>query len=317
MNIIVLDAIPLNPGDLDWAPLKSHGQLTIHDLTPKDQVAERITNADIVYTNKVKISRADMGQAPNLKLISVLATGYDIVDIEAAKDQGIRVCNVAGYSTASTAQLTIALLLEITHHVGAHNDSVKKGDWSNHVAFCYWNFPLVELAGKTLCIVGMGAIGTQVASIAQALGMKIIVAELPGRGKGFSSIQRVPLKDAFSKADFVTLHCPLKPETKHIINQESLAFLKPTSYVINASRGGLVDEKAVADALRSNTIAGYATDVLSTEPPLPDNPLLSAPNCIVTPHIAWASFESRKRLLDQSIENLTKFLAGSPQNVII
>lgn len=317
LKIMVLDSMPLNPGDLDWAPLRSLGNLTLYENTAPHQVIERIRDADVVYSNKVRLNADAFAAATRLKLVSVLATGYDIIDLEAARQHGITVCNVPAYGTNSVAQTTIALLLELTHHAGAHDAAIRAGQWATANRFSFWNYPLIELAGKTLVIVGLGAIGRKVAQIATAFDMKIIVAQLPGRTQSRSdSYPRLPLHEALPQADVISLHCPLTPETKSIVNAASLALLKPTALLINTARGPLVDETALARALHENRLAGYAADVLSSEPPASDYPLLSAPHTILTPHLSWASFESRQRLVNASVANLHAFLAGKPQNVV-
>lgn len=315
LNVVVLDSTPLNPGDLDWAPLRELGQLALYEDTAPDAVPQRVAEADVVYTNKVALNAAAFAAAPRLRLVSVLATGYDIIDIDAARRHGVTVCNVPAYGTNSVAQTTIALLLELTHHAGAHDAAVREGQWGEVDRFSFWNYPLVELDGKTLLIVGMGAIGTKVAQIASAMGMTVVAGGVPGRS-GHGGRHRVPLHEALSAADVVSLHCPLTPETKDLINEQSLALMKASALLVNTARGGLVDETALVAALQAGRIAGYAADVLSVEPPPPDHPLLAAPRCILTPHLSWASFESRQRLLDASVANLRAFLAGRPQHVV-
>jgi len=317
MKIVVLDALPLNPGDLDWSPLAELGVLQLHNNTRPEELSERIADAEIVFSNKVKLPREALEAAPNLKMIGVLATGYDIVDIEAAREKNITVCNVPSYSAAFTAQSTLALLLELTHHVGAHNNAVEDGLWTKQEYFSFWNYPLVELDGKTLVIVGLGNIGRRVAIIAKAIGMNVIAAQLPGReNKTDAEFPYVCLDEALAQADVISLHCPATPQTRGLIDAELLAQLKPSTLIVNASRGALVNEADLAIALENQQIAGYATDVLSSEPPPKDNPLLHAPNCVITPHLSWASPEARQRLLQASVENLKAFLNGAPQNVV-
>lgn len=313
---MVLDSLPLNPGDLNWTPLRELGDLTLFENTAPHEVAERVREADVVYTNKVPV-RADAFAASRLKLVSVLATGYDIIDLDTARQKGVTVCNVPAYGTNSVAQTTIALLLELTHHAGAHDAAIREGQWQRAGFFSFWNYPLVELADKTLLIVGLGAIGSKVAQIATALGMRVIAAQLPGRNTpSHDNYPRVPLQQALPQADVISLHTPLTPETREFINAERLSLMKPTALLLNTARGLLIDETALAQALQEGRIAGYAADVLSSEPPAPHNPLLSAPHCILTPHLSWASFESRQRLMNASVENLRAFLAGKPQNVV-
>ena len=317
MNIVILDAHPMDAGDLDWTPLRALGRLSLHAQTSPEQVTERIAHAEVVCTNKVPLDRMVFAAAaPHLKLVSVLATGYNIVDVSAARDHGVTVCNVPGYSTPSVAQTTIALLLEMTNRAGEHTAAVRAGAWTQAGTWSFWNGPLVELAGKTLVVVGLGAIGRQVAGIAAALGMKVVAAQLPDRPASDSAYPRVSLDEAFSLADVITLHCPLTPQTQQLVNAERLTRMKPSAFPLNTSRGPLVDEAAVTAALQAGRLAGYAADVLTIEPPAPDNPLLSAPNCLVTPHLGWASRESRQRLLDATVENVKAFIDGKPWNLV-
>lgn len=317
MNIVVLDYKPLDNGDLDWAPLRELGTLTLRDNTQPDELLEHVRNADVIFSNKVKIPREALEAAKNLKMIGVLATGYDIIDVEAAREKNVAVCNVPSYSAAFTAQSTWALILELTHHIGEHSDAVKNGQWSNQEYFSFWNRPLVELDGKTLVIIGLGNIGRRVAQIGKAMGMRVLAAQLPGReAKADTEFRYVSLDEAIEQADVISLHCPATPQTRGIINTDRLAHVKPSALLVNASRGVLVEEEAVATALREGKIAGYAADVLSKEPPPPGNPLLHAPNCIITPHLSWASLECRRRILETSVENLRAFLSGQPQNVV-
>lgn len=321
MKIVVLDFRPLDAGDLDWQPLRDCGVLQLYDNTQPNELFDRIADAEIIFSNKVKLPREALEAAPQLKMIGVLATGYDIVDIEAAREKNVMVCNVPSYSAAFTAQSTLALLLELTHNVGAHDNAVEDGLWTKQEYFSFWNYPLVELDGKTLVIVGLGNIGRRVATIAKAFGMKVIAAQLPGREVQHSNARDaefsyVPLDEAMAQADVISLHCPATPATRELINAEFLARLKPNVLIINASRGALVNEGDLAAALWEKKIAGYATDVLSVEPPPKSNPLLHAPNCIITPHLGWAAPESRQRLLKTSVENLRAFLNGKPQNVV-
>lgn len=317
MNITVLDAKPLDGGELDWSPLEALGILTRYDNTRADELLERIGAAEILFSNKVKIPRAAMEAAPHLKLIGVLATGYDIVDLEAAREKNITVCNVPSYSAAFTAQSTWALILELTHHVGEHNWAVRSGAWSHQEYFSFWNFPMIELDGKTLVVIGLGNIGKRVARIGRAMGMKVIAAHLPGRElKADAEFSYAPLDEAILNADIISLHCPATPQTRGLVNADFLRKLGPSTLLVNASRGALVVEEDLARALEENQIAGYATDVLSSEPPEENNPLLRAPNCIITPHISWSSLECRRRVLETSTENLRAFLKGKPQNVV-
>ena len=317
LKIVVLDSKPLDAGDIDWSPLDEFGEVQLHNNTRPDELIERIDDADIIFSNKVKLPREAFEAAAKLKMIGVLATGYDIVDIEAAREKKVTVCNVPSYSAAFTAQSTIALMLELTHNVGAHNNAVDDGLWTKQEYFSFWNYPLVELDGKTLVIIGLGNIGRRVAQIAQAMGMKVIAAQLPGReAKTDDEFPYVPFDEAVAQADVISFHCPATPETRGLLNASLLAKLKPSVLIVNASRGALVNEADLAAALSEKQIAGYATDVLSSEPPAANNPLLHAPSCIITPHLSWASPEARQRLFATSVENLRRFLNGSPQNVV-
>ena len=316
MNIVILDGVPLNPGDLDWQPLRELGELTVYDHTAPEQLAERIADAEIIFTNKVKIPADAFEAAPQLKLISVLATGYDVIDLPAARKHHVTVCNVPSYSAAFTAQTAIALLMELTHHVGLHADAVRAGAWSAQKYFSFWKTPLVELDEKVLLLVGTGNIGSRVGEIANAFGMKVLAAQLPGRQSSKSTFDRIPLKEGLAQADVVSLHCPLTDQTRHLINAERLMQIKRSAFLINTARGALVDETALAVALQNDAIAGYAADVVDGEPPRQDNPLLKAKNAIITPHFGWASRECRQRLLNVSEQNVRAFLNNAPQNVV-
>jgi glycerate dehydrogenase len=317
MNIVVLDGFAMNPGDLDWSSLRSLGDCTIYDRTAPLEIVERSKNAAVIITNKVPLSKDTLSQLPHLKYIGVTATGYNIVDIAAAKAHGIIVTNVPAYSTNSVAQLVFALLLELTHHTGHHSSAVRSGRWSTNPDFSFWDFPLTELAGKTFGIIGYGNIGKTVAKIAAAFEMKVLIFSRH-QTLGFSENPDVytDLDSLLRSSDIVSLHCALTSETDKLINAQRLALMKPTAYLINTGRGGLVDENALADALNNNTIAGAGLDVLSAEPPPPDNPLLTAKNCIITPHFAWASGAARKRLMDVVVNNVRSFLGGQPMNVV-
>lgn len=316
MKITVLDARPLDVGDMDWAPLRVLGELTLHDNSTPHNTVERMQSAQAVFSNKVLIDAAAMDRAPHLKFIGVLATGYNNVDIEAARERGITVCNVPGYGTNFVAQTTIALLLELCHRVGAHDAAIRRGQWQEEGAFSFWNGPLIDLDGKTLTIIGLGAIGRRVAQIAQSLGMNVIGAQLPGRNASDGKFARLPLDEALKQADVISLHCPLSEQTREIINTQTLRLMKPSALLVNTARGLLINENDVKAALENGQIAGYAADVLSAEPPSKDHALLHAPNCILTPHFSWAARESRQRLLNIAIENLHQFLKGTPQNVV-
>ena len=316
MNIVILDGVPLNPGDLDWQPLHELGDLTIYDHTTPEQLQERISDAEIIFTNKVKIPASAFDAAPQLKLISVLATGYDVIDLQAARDQNVTVCNVPSYSAAFTAQTAIALLMELTHHTALHADAVRAGAWSAQKYFSFWKTPLVELDKKVLLLVGAGNIGSRVGNISVALGMKVFAAQLPGRESSESTFERIPFENGLAQADVVSLHCPLTDQTKQLINTQTLSLMKNSALLINTARGALIDEIALTEALQNNTIAGYAADVLDGEPPRENNPLLNVNNAIITPHLGWASIECRQRLLSVSVENARAFLNGAMQNVV-
>ena len=314
MKIVVLDGHTLNPGDLDWRGLEEMGDVTVHERTPLEATVERAAGAAIVLTNKSPVNAAAIGQLPALRYIGVLATGWNIVDAAAAKARGIVVANVPGYGTASVAQHVFALILELAQHAGHHAQTVRDGRWSASPDFCYWDFPLVELAGRTLGIVGFGAIGAAVARIGGAFGMKVIAStRTPRTAEG---VEFVPVEEIFRRADVLTLHCPLTPETQGLVNAARLAQMKPGAFLINTGRGPLVVERDLADALNAGRLAGAGLDVLSVEPPNANNPLLTAKNCLITPHIAWAAHAARARLLATAIGNVRAFLAGQPVNVV-
>jgi glycerate dehydrogenase len=324
MKIVVLDGYTLNPGDLAWDDLNSLGTCEIYDRTPPEQVLSRAAEADILLTNKTELTRENIEKLTNAKYIGILATGTNIVDLVAARERGVVVSNVPAYGTSSVAQTTIALLLELTQHVGLHSQSVRQGRWTSSPDWCYWEGLLIELDGLTLGIIGLGRIGTAVARIASSLGMKVIatpartssrnsatnVSELAG------SVKKADLEPLFRQSDVVSLHCPLTPETKHLINAERLSWMKPSAFLLNTSRGQLVDEIALAAALNSGKLAGAGLDVLSVEPPPATNPLLTAKNCIITPHLAWATKAARSRLMQAAVENVRAFLHGKPQNIV-
>lgn len=315
MKIIILDGYTLNPGDLDWTELEQFGDLTVYHRTLPDEVVGCAQGAEILITNKTPITGSMMEQLPDLKFISVLATGYNIVDVEAAKRLSIQVSNVPGYSTASVVQLTFAFLLEFTHHVQQHSDGVFAGKWTASKDFCYWDSPLIELESKTLGIIGFGDIGKRVADVATAFGMNIIAYSRTQTDQSHrSNFTWVSLDELFKRSDFITLHCPLTEETKGLINSDNLRKMKPSSFLINTSRGPLIAEKDLAHALNEGWIAGAGIDVLSSEPPTSDNPLFTAKNCFITPHIAWASFESRARLMNETILNLKAYLENNCRN---
>ncbi|MFM7185520.1 MAG: D-2-hydroxyacid dehydrogenase [Planctomycetota bacterium] len=312
MRIVILDGLTTNPGDLSWAPLERLGTLTVFDRTPPDAVVERAAGADAVLTNKAIVGREQLAVLPELKYIGVLATGTNIVDGTAARERGIPVCNVPEYSTPNVIQATWALILELTNRVGHHDRTVHEGRWAACADFCYWDGELVELAGLTLGVVGYGRIGRGVAAVGHALGMRVI----HHRRRHGGDPQSVDLDTLFRESDVVSLHCPLTPETKHLVDARRLGLLKPTAFLVNTARGPLVDEAALAAALDEGRIAGAALDVLSVEPPPPTNPLLRARNCVITPHVAWATRDARRRLIDAAAVNLAAFAGGRPQNVV-
>lgn len=317
MKIIVLDGYTLNPGDISWEGLQQLGDTTVYERTPSDKIIERIGTAEIIYTNKTPITRSIIDACPNLKFIGVLATGYNVVDVEAAKNAGIVVTNIPTYGTASVGQFAIALLLEICHHVGAHSDAVKNGDWTNNQDWCFWNYPLIELDGKKMGIIGYGRIGQATGKIAQALGMTVLAYDSYVNHEVESdTCKYVELDTLLEESDVITLHCPLFPATQGIINKNSIAKMKDGVIIINDSRGPLIVEEDLRDALNSGKVAAAACDVVSSEPIRSDNPLLSAKNMIITPHIAWAPMESRRRLMDIAVDNLRQYLEGKPVNVV-
>jgi len=316
MNIVILDGHTLNPGDLSWEELKALGSCAIFDRTPPAQVVERAAQADIVITNKVALNREQLFALPKLKYIGVTATGYNIVDVAAARQRGVLVTNVPAYGTRSVAQHTFALLLELTQHVGHHAQTVRESRWVRSQDWCYWERPLAELAGLTLGIVGYGRIGQAVAGLAAAFGMSVI-ASVSSSGKTLqTNVAVVDLDGLFRQSDVVSLHCPLTPQTERLVNAARLARMKPTAFLLNTSRGLLVDEAALAQALNTGGIAGAGLDVLAVEPALADNPLLQAKNCLITPHIAWATRAARARLMSAAVDNVRAFLQDHPQNVV-
>ncbi len=315
MNITYLDGYTLNPGDLSWKSLEDLGNFTCYDRTEPADVVARAADADIVLTNKVVLDKKILAQLPNLKYIGVTATGYNNVDLDAARAQSITVTNVRGYSTSAVAQHTFALLLALTNHVELHSESVRQGDWTNADDWCYWKTPLVEIADKTIGLIGLGDIGTRVAGIARAFGMRVLAHRRSDAPAG-EGTELVDLDTLFRESDVVSLHCPLTDDTSGIINKKSLAKMKSSAYLINTGRGGLVVEQDLADALEAGQLAGAAVDVLSTEPPRADNPLLTAKNCLITPHVAWAFYESRVRLMKLVAENITAFQRGAPTNAV-
>ncbi len=311
MKIVVLDGYTENPGDLSWSGLEKLGDLRVYDYTPPELIDERMADAEAVYTNKTPISGKTIEKAHKLRFIGVLATGYNVVDINAAKERGIPVCNIPTYGTAAVAQYVFALLLEICHRVEHHNAAVQEGRWANSRDFCFWDYPLMELQGKTMGLIGYGRIGQATAQIAKAFGMTVLAYDAFVRAP-----ESVTLEELLQKSDVISLHCPLLPSTEGILRKETIAQMKDGVIIINTSRGGLIHEIDLRSALESGKIYAAAVDVVSIEPIRPDNPLLGLNNCLITPHIAWAAKESRARLMDVAVENLSAFLSGNPQNVV-
>ena len=317
MKIVVLDGYTLNPGDISWEGMEAFGDLTVYDRTKAEDVAERIGDAEVVYTNKTPITKETLDACPNVKFIGVLATGYNIVDTAAAKEKGIPVSNIPTYGTAAVSQFAIGLLLELCHHIGEHSDAVKAGEWTSNPDWCFWKYPLVELDGKTMGIIGFGRIGQDTGKIAQALGMKVLAYDsFPKKELESETCHYVDLDTLLKESDVIALHCPLFPDTEGIINKDTIAKMKDGVMIINNSRGPLIVEQDLRDALDSGKVAGAAVDVVSTEPIQMDNPLIGAKNVIITPHISWAPKESRQRLMDIAVDNLKYYVDGKPQNVV-
>jgi len=322
MKAVVLDGYTLNPGDLSWNKLRELCDLTVYDRTAYDisgldLIIERVGDAEIVFTNKTPLPAEALNAMPNLKFIGLLATGYNVVDVEAAKNRGIVVTNIPTYGTPAVSQMAIALLLEMCHHIGAHDEAVKKGEWTNNLDWCFWKYPLIELAGKTMGIIGFGRIGQSTAKIAQALGMNVLAFDqYQVKELECSTLRYAELDELFAGADVISLHCPLFETTKGIINSGNIAKMKTGVMIINNSRGPLVVEEDLAEALNSGKVGGAALDVVSSEPIKSDNPLLQAKNCIITPHLSWGPKEARQRLMDVAIDNLQQFIDGNPVNVV-
>ena len=316
MKIVILDGYSADPGDLSWEELEQMGEVTVYDRTSPSETVQRAAEADIVLTNKVVIDREKIAQLPRLKYIGVLATGYNVVDIEAAHERGIVVTNVPAYSTESVAQMVFAHLLTVTNRTEHYAIQNRSGRWAASPDFCYWDFPLMELAGKTFGIVGLGNIGRRVAEIALAFGMKVKAVTSKSQEQLPAGIEKADLQTLLSSADVLSLHCPLTANTRHLINADTLRLMKPTAILINTGRGPLIDDQAVANALQEGLLGAFCADVLTTEPPSSNNPLLSQPNAFITPHIAWASTEARTRLLQIAIANVRAFASGKPQNTV-
>lgn len=316
MQIVLLDGYASNPGDLTWEPLKEMGEVTVYDRTQPSEVVERAHDAEIIVTNKVTLTRQTLEQLPNLRLICVLATGYNTIDTLAARDLGITVCNVPAYSTDSVAQMVFAQILNMTNRVAHYARQTREGRWSAAPDFCYWDLPVSELAGKTLGIVGLGHIGAKVASIAREFGMDVFAFTSKNSTELPDYIQKTTLEGLFGVSDILTLHCPLTPDTHELINARTLARMKRGALLVNTGRGPLVNEADVAEALASGQLGGYGADVMCSEPPAADNPLFAQPNAFITPHIAWASVEARQRLLNATFDNIRAFQDGHPKNVV-
>ena len=319
MKIVVLDGYTENPGDLGWDSLKALGELKVYDRTPFNdnrEIAKRIGDAEVVFTNKTPINKEIIDNCPNLKFISLLSTGYNVVDISYAKTKGIPVSNIPTYGTDSVSQFAIALLLEICHHIGHHNKAVHEGKWEHNPDWCFWDYPLMELAEKTLGIIGFGRIGQRTGAIAKALNMKVLAFDSSPNDTGKTIAEYVDLDTLLHQSDVIALHCPLFPETVGLICKKNILKMKDGVIILNNSRGALVVEQDLADALNSGKVAAAALDVVSTEPITGDNPLLKAKNCIITPHMSWAAKESRQRIMDMSVGNLKAYIAGSPINVV-
>lgn len=316
MKIVILDGHAVNPGDLSWDCFKGFGDVTVYEFTEAHQIAHRIGDAEIVMTNKTPLTEDTFSRCPNIELVCVLATGYNVVDCDAARKRNIPVCNVPDYGTAAVAQFTFSLLLEICNAVGHHNDAVHRGDWENSPYFCFWNTPQMELAGKTLGIIGFGRIGRAVGKIAKAMGMEVIAYNRSRHPEGEAIANYVELDTLLARADIISLHCPLTAENTGLINCDTIAKMKDGAILLNTARGGLLNEQDVANALRAGKLRYAAVDVVSREPIDPNNPLLTAPNCIITPHMAWAPIEARQRILDCTIRSMEGYLSGKPVNTV-
>lgn len=316
MKIVILDGYTENPGDLSWEGFEKLGELTVYDRTPADQIVSRIGDADAVITNKTPISRETLAACPNVKYIGLLATGYNVVDVDAARERDIPVCNIPSYGTDAVGQFAIALLLEICHHVAHHDQAVHEGRWEKNDDWCFWDFPLIELAGKTMGVIGFGRIGQATGRIAKALGMRVIAFDEYPNDSGKALAEYVSLDELLAQSDVIALHCPLFPSTQGIINKDNIAKMKDGVIILNNSRGPLIVEQDLADALNSGKVYAAGLDVVSSEPIQGNNPLLKAKNCIITPHISWAPKESRQRLMDIAVADLQAFVDGSPINVV-
>lgn len=315
-KIVILDGYTENPGDLSWTPFEALGEVTVYDRTPADQIIPRIGDAEIVIVNKTPLRSETLAACPSIRYIGVLATGYDVVDVQAARARGIPVTNVPAYGTAAVGQYAIAMLLEICHHVAHHAQAVREGRWQSCPDWCFWDYPLIELDGKTLGVIGFGRIGRQTARIAKAMGMRILAHDSFPCDEGRAIGEYVSLDELYAQSDVIALHCPLFPETRGLICKESIAKMKDGVILLNNSRGPLINEQDLADALESGKVYAAGLDVVSTEPITGDNPLLYTKNCFITPHISWASKESRARIMDMAADNLSQWLAGTPIHVV-
>ncbi len=317
MKIVVLDGHTLNPGDMSWDAMRQLGELVVYDRTPAEKTIERIDNADIVLTNKVMLSKEILDKTPSVKYIGIMATGCNVVDIEYAKELGIIVTNVPAYSTDSVAQMVFAFIMEFCNHVGEHNRAVHEGKWTNSPDFSFWYYPLIEIKNKTIGIIGFGAIGQKVAQIAEIFGMQVLFHSRTIKpGLETDNIKYATLEKVLAESDFITLNCPLTEQTKGLINKDTISKMKDGAILINTSRGLIIDENDVAQALNTGKLAGLGTDVASVEPIQAENPLLHAKNCIITPHFAWATKEARERLMDTLIKNTSSYIKGTPVNVV-
>ena len=316
MKIVILDGYALNPGDLSWECLNRFGDVTVYDRTPAELIIPRIGEAEIILLNKTPVTEETLAACPSVKLICVLATGYNVVDCDAARKRGIPVCNVPAYGTAAVAQFTFSLLLELCNAVGHHSDSVHKGDWCRSIDFCYWQTPQMELAGKTMGIIGFGRIGRAVGTIAKAFGMRVIAYNRSRCAEGEAIGEYVDLDTLFRQSDIISLHCPMTPQTEGIINASSIAKMKDSAILLNTARGQLVIEEDLAAALAAGKLRGAAVDVVTNEPMDATNPLLNAPNCIITPHMAWSPVESRQRIMDCTVHSIQAYLDGNPVNTV-
>lgn len=319
MKIVVLDGYTENPGDLSWSGLEALGEVTVYDRTSYVEsplIAQRIGDAEVAVTNKTPISRQTIDQCPNLKLIAFLATGYNVADCDYAREKGILVCNVPSYGTACVGQYAIALLLEVCHHIGYHSQTVRDGKWADHIDWCYWDYPLIELDGKTAGVIGFGRIGQATGRIAKALGMKVLAFDPYPSASGKEIAEYVDLDTLLAQSDVIFLHCNLTADNDKMINKAALAKMKDGAILINNSRGQLIDEQDVADALKSGKLAAAGLDVVYTEPIRKDNPLLEAPNCLITPHMSWGAKEARQRIMDTTVENVRAYMNGSPVHVV-